>query len=92
MRLYVRAQRKVDVHGFLNAVVHHAQPIGGRLFQLCHAQQIAGLDDNFESIAKFMGKFTDFNGNILGDAVGVGRGSYRSFYRISHKGERKSSS
>jgi hypothetical protein len=85
MRLDIGAQRKVDVHGLLDAVVHHAKPIRGGLFQLCHAQQVAGLNDNLESIAEFVGKFADLDCNIFGDGVGVGRRSYRSFYLVSHK-------
>ena len=85
MRLDVSAQCNVDVHGLLDAVVHHAQPIGGGLFQLGHAQQVAGLDDDLESVAEFVGKFADLNCNILGDGVGVGRRSYRSFYWVGHK-------
>ena len=85
MCLDVSAQRNIDVHGFLDAVVHHAQPIGGGLFQLSHAQQVAGLNDDLESVTELVGKFANFNCNILGNGVGVGRRSYGSFYRIGHK-------
>src|SRR6202789_1146431 len=69
MQLDVLAQLRVELQGFVDAGVEHAEPVGGGLFELGHIQQVAGLHDDLERIGKIMRETPDLERQLFRDLL-----------------------
>ena len=63
----VGAEGEVDVEGLADAVVQHAEPVAAGLLEFHGAEEIAGLDDDFEGVGEVVGELADLEGEVLGD-------------------------
>lgn len=72
--LDVFAELEVDLEGFVDAAVEHAEPVAGGLLEFGHAEEVAGLDDDFDGVCEVMGEAADFDGEFFGDVRGVRHG------------------
>ena len=77
----VLAEGEVDVEGFVDAVVEHAQPLGAGVLHLDGAEKVAGLDDDLERVGELVRELADLQGNVFGD---LGHGLGYGLGAVSH--------
>ncbi len=74
--LDVFTELEVDFEGLVDAAVEHAEPVAGGLFELGHAEQVAGLDDDLDGVGEIVREAADLDGEFFGDVgYGVGHGA-----------------
>ncbi len=64
------AQLEVEVECLLDAGVQHTEPVRGGLFELGHAEQVAGLDDDFKRVGEVVGEAAQFQGQFFRNGGG----------------------
>ena len=72
----------IDSRSLLHSLIEHLAPLAAIFIQFQHAQQVAGLDDDFEGVAEIVGISTNLLSLLQGDgrcSGGIGHGNYHSF-------------
>ena len=78
--LDVGAQGHVDFERLCGAAVEHAEPVAGRGLEVCGAEQVAGLDDDFERVAEVVGELANLECDVFRDDRFAGSGSGQGFW------------